>query len=149
VTTCVSCGTHYEGSFCPNCGARAGAGDPPRPASSPFGGAGAAGIPANWASVICYAVPVIGPLVFLLLAPYNADRKIRFDAWQALFLHLAFIFAGAVISVFYDVSWRLADLLHVVLRLAFIAIVVFMAVKCLQGEKVVLPVIGPLAEKQK
>jgi uncharacterized membrane protein len=106
-------------------------------------------IPSNLASVLCYVVPIVGPAVFLVLSPYNRDRKIRFDAWQALFLHIAFIAARIVVGILSDISWHLNYFLDHVLDLAYLLVILFMAIKVYQNEKVVLPVIGPLAEKQK
>jgi uncharacterized membrane protein len=149
---CTNCGTAFEGRFCPNCGAPAAAPAPgiaeervPPPLPPPS----VPGVPSNWASIICYVVMIAGPLIFLLLAPYNRDRKIRFDAWQALFLQLVYIVAHLVVGILGDVSWRLTLLLSQLINLAYLVIVIFMAVKAYQNERVLLPVVGPIAEKQK
>ncbi len=155
---CAKCGTAFEGRYCPNCGAPAEMAEKPGPIFNnpgfstgvppPVTAGPVTGVPSNWASVICYVVPIAGPLVFLFLSPYNRDRKIRFDAWQALFLQLAWILIRLVIGVLNPLSWRLSDLLWNILSLAYLAIVIVMAVKAYQSQKLVLPVIGPLAEKQ-
>jgi len=147
---CTKCGTQFEGRFCPSCGTSAesgAAGSPPVP--PPVSVPAVSGIPANVASMLCYLVPLAGPIIFLLLPPYNGDRKIRFDAWQAIFLDVAFIAAGLVVNILSDISWHLHYALSQMVNLAFAVIVVFMAVKAYQTQKVVLPYIGPLAEKQK
>ena len=150
---CTKCGTEFEGRYCPNCGTPS-AVDPigsipnegvPPPLPPPS----VPGVPSNWASVICYVVMIAGPLIFLFLEPYNRDRKIRFDAWQALFLQLAFIAAHLVVGVFGDISWRMTLLMNQLINLAYLVIVIFMAVKAFQNERVLLPVVGPIAEKQK
>jgi uncharacterized membrane protein len=153
---CSQCGTQFEGRFCPSCGAPAGAaagagataaglGTPPPSSQEPF----APGLASNWASVLCYVVLIVGPVIFLFLAPYNRDRKIRFDAWQALFLQIAYCGAFLVIGIITGFSYRANLLLDRILELAYFALVVFMAVKAFQNQKVVLPVVGPFAEKQK
>jgi uncharacterized membrane protein len=116
----------------------------------PFTGPGAAaGVPSNWASVLCYIVPIVGPLIFLFLAPYNADRKVRFDAWQGLFLQIAFIGAEIVAGIFYSINWHVGNLVTRLVNLAWLVAIVILAVNAYQGKKYVLPVIGPMAEKQK
>lgn len=144
--TCTKCGSQFEGRYCPTCGAPA---EPVAAAPPPTTAPSAAGVPSNWAAVICYIVPIVGPIVFLLLAPYNTDRRIRFHAWQALFLQLAFFAVHMVLSAFGDIAWRMTLLLTRLVDLAYLAIIIFMAVKCYQNEQYVLPVVGPFAQKQK
>ncbi len=153
---CTNCGTEFEGRFCPSCGTpAAGAANPAAPSAGPQGTVPpplpppeVPGLPSNMASIICYVVFVVGPLVFLFLAPYNRDPRIRFNAWQALFLHFAYLAAELILGVFTG-SWQLTLLLTRIVHLGFLIVIVFMCVKCYQNEKFVLPGIGPLAEKQK
>lgn len=149
---CTQCGTQFEGRYCPNCGAMAGgtAGPNPSAVPPPVQARPVPGVPSNWASVICYVAFIVGPIVFLLLAPYNRDRKIRFDAWQALFIQLAYIVANIVISQLGPIiSWGLEHLLMTILHLGYLALIIVLAVKAYQSQTMVLPVVGPLAEKQK
>jgi uncharacterized membrane protein len=147
---CTKCGTQFEGRFCPNCGepaepnAAAGAPVPP-PVSIPA----VTGIPANIACLLCYVVPVAGPLFFLLVPPYNRDGKVRFDAWQALFLDLAYFAVEIILGFLSGISGQGVYYFSRLLHLAFVVIVVYMAIKVYQNERVMLPYIGPLAEKQK
>lgn len=140
---CTKCGTQFEGKFCPSCGTAVDS------AASPLQTPAAVGIPTNWAGVLCYAIPIFGPLVFLFLAPYNRDSQVRFHAWQALFLQIAWIVAQMVASIFDGVAWRLALLLSRVIGWIFFAASLVMAIKAYQQQKYLLPVIGPLAAKQK
>ena len=150
MVTCANCGTQFDGAFCPNCGTRAGASASSAPPVTPKQSIPSApGLPANWASVLCYAIPLVGPLICLVLAPYNQDRKIRFDAWQGLMLQIAFFVTYSILGVFYEISWALTNTLHVLLQLAYFALVIYLAVKAYSLQKVVLPVIGPFADKQK
>jgi uncharacterized membrane protein len=141
---CKNCETEFEGRFCPKCGTAGGI-DTASPLQTPA----VAGLPSNWASVLCYVVPIAGPLVFLFLAPYNRDTRIRFNAWQALFLQGVWIAAHIVANIFGAISWHVEYALHQMIGWAFFAVTLVMAIKAYQGEKLVLPVIGPLAEKQK
>lgn len=109
----------------------------------------APGLPSNLASALCYLVPVVGPVVFLVLAPYSRDSKIRFNAFQALLLQFAWFAANIVVRAIGDITWRLSDILSSIIGLAYLVIVVYLIVKSLQNEKVILPYIGPLAEKQR
>jgi uncharacterized membrane protein len=146
---CASCGSNVDGKFCPKCGAAVGAaasGGPPPP--PPGQAMDASGIPSNVASLLCYIVPVICPIIFMVVDPYKNDRKIRFDAFQSLFLTGAFIVVGIVVNILGSMSWQLGSLLSPLVSLAELVVVVFLAFKAFQNERIVLPIIGPLAEKQ-
>lgn len=161
---CAKCGTQFEGRYCPSCGAPAAVGAtqgttqgagasaganasdfPPPSDQQPY----APGLASNWASVICYVVQILGPIVFLFVAPYNRDRKIRFDAWQALFLQIAYFALLLVIGAVTAFSWRLTLFLDRLVDLGYFALVVILAIKAYQSKTVVLPYIGPFAQKQK
>lgn len=97
--------------------------------------------------MLCYIIAVICPIVFLVVEPYKSDRKIRFDAFQSLFLTGLFIVANIVLGIVVGFSYHLW-FLYRILELAELGIVILMAFKSFQGEKFVLPIIGPIAEKQ-
>jgi uncharacterized membrane protein len=83
-----------------------------------------------------------------VLEPYNRNRAVRFHAFQSIFLSVAVIILHVVISSFSVMSLALTLLLSMLLSLASLLIWLFMMWKTYQGEKVVLPVVGPLADKQ-
>jgi uncharacterized membrane protein len=97
--------------------------------------------------MLCYIIPVICPIVFLVLEPYKSDRKIRFDAFQSIFLWVAFIVMRIMIGIVVGISYSLW-FLYSLLALVELAATVLLAIKAFQGEKFVVPVIGPIAEKQ-
>jgi uncharacterized membrane protein len=138
---CQNCGSPVEGRFCAKCGAPAGAGGFPQ---SPV--AGGSGLTDNLASALCY-IPIVG-LIFLLVEPYNRNKLIRFHAWQSLFLVAAMFVLGWVISSFITILGGFYWAFYPVIRLAFFIVFVYSGIKAYKGQKVVLPVIGPLAEQQ-
>lgn len=142
---CPSCGTAVnDGQFCPKCGTNVStgsAGTPLRVSSS--------GLTNNIASALCYVIPLIGGIIFLVLEPYKNDRKVRFDAFQGIFLAILLMIVGYIIEVvLIQVSYGLFGMIHALYRLASLLLWIFLAFKAFQNEKIVLPVIGPLAEKQ-
>jgi uncharacterized membrane protein len=93
-------------------------------------------------------VGFITGILFLVLEPYNRNRRVRFHAFQSIFLSVGIIILHFVISSLSVMSLALSLLLSMLLSLAGLLIWLFMMWKTYQGEKVVLPVVGPLAEKQ-
>jgi uncharacterized membrane protein len=150
---CPNCGSQVDGRFCAKCGAAVGGvgsvGSEAGPApvqSAPM--AAPAGLTDNVASALCYAVGLITGILFLVLAPYNRNPKIRFHAFQSIFMHVAFIALWVVLLI---VSAFSGGLLFFVMPLVVLGVFVLwlvLIIKAYQDQKLVLPVIGPLAEKQ-
>jgi len=99
----------------------------------------------NVAGALCY-IPIIG-LIFLLVEPYSRNKLIRFHAFQSLFLLGAMIVFNIVVVSVASFLWGFWAL-WALIRLVFFAAWLYLVIKTFQGEKVVLPVIGPLAENQ-
>lgn len=143
---CASCGAQVEGQFCGKCGspAAAPAGAAAQPAAAPTMVSNA--MADNVASALCYSLGLVTGIIFLLIAPYNQNRAVRFHAFQAIFLHIAmivvFIVADTVLAMMH--LWLLTPLVG----LACFLLWVFMVVKTWQGSKIVVPVVGQLAEQQ-
>lgn len=166
---CPNCGAQVTGTFCPNCGTAVagGAGAGPTPGTVPGAGAGyvppppgvqAGGLSANAASALCYTPFFIGficSIVFLLIAPYNRDRSVRFNAFQSLFLHGAlFVFwivlhilVGMFAVMTHGVGF-LAVGLYPLIWLCILALFIVLMYKAYNNQAVKLPVIGDLATKQ-
>jgi uncharacterized membrane protein len=158
---CPSCGASVEGRFCAKCGSAvgegSGAGTPPQ-APSPAAGAPAAassGMTDNVVAALCYLAGFITGIIFLVIAPYNQNKLIRFHAFQSIFLCVAWfvIWVGLTILslVLGHISFVLAALfgiVHLVIGLGFFGLWLYMMYKAYNNTKVVLPVIGPIAEKQ-
>ncbi len=161
---CPNCGAQVTGSFCPNCGTAVAGGTtgttggaaafsaPPPPVSS------TSGLTNNVAGMLCYFpffVGLICSIVFLVVAPYNQNKTVRFNAFQSLFLHLSlFVFwmilhmvvamfafathgAGFLLVLFYPILWVCIFVLFLVLMY-----------KAYNNQTIKLPFIGDLAQKQ-
>jgi uncharacterized membrane protein len=149
---CASCGEPMEGQFCPKCGAQAGVAP-----VMPFNKAGSAdsGLGVNGASALCYLFGFVTGIVFLVLAPYSQDRRVRFHAFQSIFLsvavavlHIAISILAAILGVVSFSMSAMINVMHAVVSLGFFLVWLYMMLKSYQGETVVLPVIGELAQRQ-
>ena len=109
----------------------------------------------NMAGALCYLFGFITGILFLVLAPYNQDRNIRFHAFQSIFLNIAWVILSIVIGIVVlafsfipflglFVAWVLR-FVNWTRRIVHLALLMF---KTYNGEKIVLPVVGPMAEKQ-
>jgi uncharacterized membrane protein len=148
---CANCGTQSTGPFCPNCGAAVAAG------SAPPSGAGAQpqyqqaqpisapGLSDNVASALCYLFGLITGIVFLVLAPYNQSKLVRFHAFQSIFLNLAWIVLWMVLGL---LTHGLIIFASPLIALAGLVIWLYMMYTAFNNKKVKLPLIGDLAEKQ-
>ena len=142
---CQNCGSPVDGKFCAKCGAAVGQDSGP-PSGAPTGqplGSGTSELADNIASALCY-IPILGGLGFLLVEPYSRNRAIRFHALQSLSLTAVMVVLDVVIGILWRLLWGVTDILHLV----YVALILFLMYKAYVGEKIVLPVIGPIAEKQ-
>ncbi len=130
----------------------------PNPGGYPPQGQPSAGLQQNVAAALCYLVGVLSGIVFLVLEPYNKDRLIRFHAFQSIFLWVAVIVLGIGLSIvslvlgFIPMIGWLAGILMMLLSLVLwfgvFGVWIYLMYKAYNNQRVVLPVIGPLAEKQ-
>jgi uncharacterized membrane protein len=100
----------------------------------------------NVASALCYVLGLVTGIIFLVIAPYNQNRAVRFHAFQSIFLHVAAIavlFVGNIVLSMLHL-WMLSPLIG----LACLLLWAFMILKTWQGSKIVLPLVGQLAEQQ-
>jgi len=178
---CANCGTEVQGKFCSKCGAvSAAAQAAPGPAAggyqAPQGGyqqqpgyqqpqqggyqpqgaqMGAQGLEENVACALCYALTVLTGIVFLVWAPYNQNKLIRFHAFQSIFFWVAMMGLYIVAMILSFILVFIPVLGHLLIILIYIGLMVagiggwlFLMYKAYNKEKFVIPVIGPLAEKQ-
>jgi len=109
----------------------------------------------NMAGALCYLFGFITGILFLVLAPYNQNRNIKFHAFQSIFLNIAWIvcwIAATILSIVLHtipiLGAIISILLHACIGIGFFILWLYMMFKTYNGEKIVLPVVGPLAEKQ-
>jgi uncharacterized membrane protein len=171
---CANCGAEVQGRFCAKCGtpmsAAAGASaetpsgaqpytapgghEQPPPGAQPYSHSGVqtGGMADNVAGALCYVLGLITGILFLVLAPYNQNKFVRFHAFQAIFLHVAWIalwIIDTVITIALPFSLMIINtLLWLVIALGGLAAWIFCIVKAYNNERFKLPVIGDLAEKQ-
>jgi uncharacterized membrane protein len=158
---CAKCGAQVSGAFCPQCGAPAAQGGAPPAYTAPPGpgpstaGSASSGLTDNVAAMLCY-VTLIPPILFLLMAPYNQSKNVRFHAFQSIFLTAAmvvFLFGFKIGMVFHSIvrHGNHANQIIFLIMLVWLAILglwIYLLIQTYNNKKVVLPIIGPLAEKQ-
>ena len=109
----------------------------------------------NVVAAVCYVGFVLTGILFLVIEPYNHNPTIRFHAFQSIFFWLAVIIGGMVLSMISFVilalpfvGWIISFLLSLAYWLGAVVLWLYLIYKAYNRERVVLPVIGPLAEKQ-
>ena len=156
---CANCGSQVEGRFCPKCGAAvAGGAGPaapvagaPSPGGAQYAAPTAAGLTDNVASALCYSLGLITGILFLVLAPYNQNPKIRFHAFQSIFYCVFAIALGFVFGFMAILSggWTLMLLpIFWLIRIGLFVVWLVLLIKAYQDQKFVLPILGPLAQQQ-
>jgi uncharacterized membrane protein len=140
---CPNCGAQANGSFCPNCGTPLSGASGYTAGTSPS--AGAMGISENVAGALCYLAGFISGIIFLVIAPYNQNKFVRFHAFQAIFTHLGLILLSMLFTI---LTHGIGFVLFPLIGLATIALWIYLMVMAYQGKTVRLPVVGDLAAKQ-
>lgn len=150
---CPNCGAQVAGSFCPNCGT-------PVTGSTAPGGSGAtytapppssvqgSGLTENLAGALCYLLGLVTGIIFLVIAPYNQNKFVRFHAFQSIFFNLAWIVFWIIWTFLSVMLHGIGFLLSPLIGLAFFVLWLYMMFSAYQNKRVKLPIIGDLAEKQ-
>ena len=111
--------------------------------TEPNAAGAASGLSDHAAGAIAY-ITIIPAIIFLLVEPYNRKPFVRFHAWQCIFLFIACIVVEIILGMIPVVGWIILPFFG----LGVLVLVIFLIIKASQGQKLVLPVIGPYAEKQ-
>jgi uncharacterized membrane protein len=153
---CANCGSDVQGKFCAKCGAAV-AGAPPQagPAGNPYtpptpGFQGPppsaqAGLEENVACALCYLFGVLTGVLFLVLEPYNKNKTVRFHAFQSIFVWLAMVIVWVLLLVIVPVF---GFIIFTIFQLGVLVLWLMLMYKAYNRERWVLPIIGPMAEKQ-
>ncbi len=143
---CTNCGAAVAPSaaFCTNCGA-------PQPRSVPPTTEFLEGMSDRTASILCY-IPVFGvipAIIFLASNKFRLNVKVRFNAFQALYLFVAWLIVSSALPVLligipgWGLEHAFIDALKVIIFICWI----YLLIKASHQEQVRLPVIGDLAAR--
>ncbi len=147
---CPNCGSEANGSFCPNCGTALGAG--PNPAMGGAASIRTGGLTDNVAGALCYLLGLVTGIIFLVLAPYNRNKTVRFHAFQAIFTHIAVIVLWIayliVIGILGAITRGAGLTLVPIFGLLVFCLWLYLMYEAYNNRRVKLPLVGDLAEKQ-
>jgi uncharacterized membrane protein len=141
---CSQCGNQVADRdvFCARCGGR----QPVQAPSAARPGDPFASITPRTAAILCY-IPALGwiaSIAVLAADRFRHDRQLRFDAFQGLYLFVAWLLDDFVLRpVFHGMHFGLDK----VVKALLIAASIFMMVKASHNERYSLPIIGELAER--
>ena len=138
-----------NGQFCPRCGAAAtvpaGAGFAAVPAAT-------AGLTENAVGALCYLGGVVTGIIFLVIAPYNQNPRIKFHAFQSILFSLVWTLGWfAMIPLHMLLPFGLSLLLSLFSLLLWgggLFLWLVLMWKAYQGHALSLPVIGGVARQQ-
>ena len=157
---CPNCGAQASGAFCSNCGSHIAASTGASSTSSGFASTtgasssavNASGLSTGAASALCYLFGLVTGIIFLVIAPYNQNKTVRFHAFQSIFAHLAVIVIAVVISILFTIIAALTHGLGLVFfpmfYLAIFVLWIYMMYTAYNNQMVKLPLVGDLAAKQ-
>lgn len=140
---CTKCGGEAQrtDTFCAKCGTRQTA---VHPAADPL-----SGISPRTASILCY-LPFVGwiaSIVVLASSAFRSSRAVRFNAFQGLYLFVAWLFVQWVFKPLAFFAPGPHFPFVAILQVALLGLSIFMMVKANQDEVFSLPVLGELAER--
>lgn len=103
----------------------------------------------NVAGMLAY-VTLIPAIIFLVMAPYNKNRFIRFHSFQCIFFAIAWTVLWVALNIVAQIpvfGW-LTIIIWPLVGLAGLVIWIVLVLKAYQGQRWKLPVLGDIAEKQ-
>src|SRR5439155_4045407 len=142
---CSVCGTQIAdgATTCPACSGRAAA------TSAGTAQSSTGGLTDNVAGMLAYVTP-IPAIIFLVTAPYNRSRFIRFHSFQSIFFCVDMIALGIALSILTFILFMvlITAPLHLILGVGSFILWIILLLKANQNQMFKLPVIGDMAEKQ-
>ncbi len=143
---CTNCGTSVDpnASFCHYCGTA-------QPRTAPEFKDFLGGMSDRTASILCY-IPVFGvipAIVFLASQHYRTNSRVRFNAFQALYLFVTWlIVSSAFPTLFFGFpGWGIEHVLLGILKLLLFVCWIYLLIKAANEEQVRLPILGDLAAR--
>jgi uncharacterized membrane protein len=104
------------------------------------------GLSDNAAGALAY-VTIIPAILFLVMEPYNRNPFIKFHAWQCILFSICCIalwVVNMILAFIPIIGW----ILMLLIGLGVIALWIVCIMKAFNGQRFMLPVIGPFAAKQ-
>lgn len=132
-------------AFCQNCGA-------PQPRYAPQYTDFLDGLSDRTASILCY-IPVFGvipAIIFLASHKYRKNTRVRFNAFQALYLFVAWLIVSSAAPTLLFTGFPGFGVEHVIVGVFKVAVFVcwiYLLVKAAQEQDVRVPIIGDLAAR--
>jgi len=124
MAVCSNCGATLDGGHCSHCEAPV--------------------IADNVASALCYLLLGITGTLMLFIEPFRHNRRVRFHAFQAILVNLVIVVLWVGISF---TGRQVALLLSPLFMLGCLVLWLTLIWTAWQDNRLVLPVIGPMAEK--
>src|SRR6478609_7141015 len=145
---CPNCGTQVAGTFCQNCGTSMAGGATPSGGSTPGYAppqplaAASTGMSENVAGALCYLVGFITGIIFLVIAPYNQNKFVRFHAFQSIFFNVAYIAFWILMSFLTVLTHGIGFLLFPLIGLGFFVLWLYLMFSAYNNKRIKLPIIG-------
>jgi uncharacterized membrane protein len=101
------------------------------------------------ASILCY-IPVFGviPAIIILASRhFRQNAIVRFNAFQSVYLFVAWLIVSTAIPIFAVMGGGLEHLILSLLKTAFFICWIILLVKASQQQQLHLPIIGDLAAR--
>ncbi len=141
---CCQCGQSVSNRdiYCAACGAR-------QPSSAPPAVEYMQGISPRTASLLCY-IPILGwivAIVVLASARFRDNVRVRFHAFQGLYLFVAWLIVDWVLSPMFVFWGPFHHVFPALFKAAIFGAWIFMIIKTSHDETYKLPILGDLAEK--
>src|ERR1017187_193163 len=143
---CSQCGNQVGevDAFCGRCGGRQPSTSPP----PPLGTDPLSTLNPRTAAILCY-VPAIGwiaSIVVLASERFRQDRRVRFHAFQGLYLFVAWLMEDWVLRPMVFLMIPTVHL-HQLIQVGLLVMAIFMMVKASHDEAYSLPLFGELANR--
>jgi uncharacterized membrane protein len=106
------------------------------------------GMSENVAGALCYLVGFITGIIFLVIAPYNQSKFVRFHAFQSIFFNVAYIAFWILMSFLTVLTHGIGFFLFPLIGLGFFVLWLYLMFSAYNNKRIKLPIVGDLAEKQ-